>query len=239
MPHVLAEVVKNIKSVVGNSLPNAIILSHWDVDHILAVGYLDSSIIFNRKFIWLAPDLSLVPLAEISHSAYRLCLYLAIKAKLCLIQQAGAMVCNSGDGNFELWQGKGKRGHSTTSNNIGLIIKLKGLSHQNIHSISRPLYRKYRDCKILLSGDCEYEQMPSGIVNEQYSLLVAPHHGSNLIMPNFKAELDEGQCIISVGKNTFGHPGGKHIIELSKKEFKEFLPTNGRKSINFHIFNLG
>jgi hypothetical protein len=59
-----------------NRMPQALILSHWDLDHILGVVYCHKEV-YNR--IWIAPNINQIKNNSISNSALRLSKYLSLK----------------------------------------------------------------------------------------------------------------------------------------------------------------
>lgn len=181
--------------------PEGIILSHWDLDHIACVGSLNPEIIYTKNFPWIAPDLSLLPDADISQSALKLCCYVAYKASLYLCNSLGQCILESVDRNFSLWQGKGTAGQFTKANNIGLIIRLR--------------MPKQPEKKALLPGDCEYRMMPDALVNKSasdtngnYFFMVASHHGAEQNVGSL-VHADENVCslcVVTAGKD---HINGK------------------------------
>lgn len=202
--------------------PDAIILSHWDIDHILGVVFLNSEHIFNNT-IWLAPNFSCI--SNLSQSAYRLGFYLLSKKKIHLVENYNSCLYKSQDNKFKIWQGKGTataRG-GNKANNIGLLIELKDIvfnrgSFRKIHSSLWCLNN------ILLTGDCDYCKMPDLIANnmEDYDILMVPHHGADTTIPHFcnvNRPVDK-LAIISYGKNNHKHPGKfQHLPELMKNYY--------------------
>jgi hypothetical protein len=177
--------------------PNLVILSHWDLDHILGVCY-SSDRLFECH--WIAPDLNaLGPSTPVS--AARLAKFLHWKRKLFLVGQSFANIRIYRNAGFELWMGKCKQGSLSKANNSGLIITL------------------YNGNSALLPGDCEYNMLPNaiGIQSHFYEYIVVPHHCSKIDFPHTYLLPKWGKkcyAIVSVGDNTYGHPNSRHIREL-------------------------
>lgn len=222
---------------------DAVILSHWDMDHILAVGYYDSSIMFSNNMIWIAPDLTILTDEEITISAGRLAWYIARKCKAQFFNNLNGIIYGSGCSYFELWQGK--ENTSTPSlhkNSIGILvfIKQEGISVVN-HFVSLKKSGS-RMVKALFCGDCVYESIPDGLDGTMCDILVVPHHGSELTIPA-KIKGRGSSAIISSDKRetkkrkskgkTF--PGPKHVLNLIKRGFNHIYITENDGNISFWI----
>lgn len=75
---------------------------------------------------------------------------------------------------------------------------------------------KYRDFSMLLTGDASKSDLD--FISGSYDVLKVPHHGS--IYSLSQSMLDNtriGSAVISVGKNSFGHPSPLVIREFEKK----------------------
>lgn len=209
-----------------NSNPKVIILSHWDLDHILGVVDIgansspkDSYNVYTNCY-WIVPDLSL--LNNRSYSSERLCYYLLKQEVIWLVNHTN---CNSPilqQNNISIWQGNGRNSNGGRKNNIGLIIKIDYLSDISAQQ------------SVLLSGDCAYEAMPHQLIDNEYCLVISPHHGSRKTIPNLKAENHNARAVISVGENTYHHPDIEHISVLLKNDFRVYF-TAGCNKINWFI----
>lgn len=197
--------------------PHLVILSHWDLDHILGVVLCEKTIF---DINWIAPDMEKLPNYQYSVSASRLAKYLCWKNILFLIDEdlKGENVFYSES--FQIWKGLGDKGNNNDcgniynnvtkklnkANNFGLIITLNNNNNQ-----------------VLLSGDCEYQMLPCEIYNRniRYKYMLVPHHGSKmkLICPKLKSSInDDHYAFISYGYNHYGH---------YDKEHKTFLENMG------------
>lgn len=190
---------ENADKLIKKINPDCVILSHWDLDHILGIAKMTDKIF---ESYWIVPDI--VVERGFSGSAKRLICFLAWYNKTKLIS-----VCSKdNDMNntiifsnnvFELGKGTGNTYSSKTSpylcdtinslnfqNNFGLVLKVKGRKE---HAI--------------FAGDCEYKAFPKGFMTQYPDYLVAPHHGSkmdfNIGLNNSKAKL----AFISYGKNGY------------------------------------
>lgn len=201
--------------------PYCVILSHWDLDHILGIAKMTDEIF---DAYWIVPDIT--EKNGFSDSAKRLICFLAwySKTKLVSIRSKGDDMNNTiifSNDVFELGKGTGKTYSSKTSshlcdkinslnfqNNFGLVLKVKGKKEHTI-----------------FAGDCEYKAFPENFMKQYPDYLVAPHHGSkmdfDIEIKNLKVKL----AFISSGKNDYkckhstccdSHPHICHIRFLEK-----------------------
>lgn len=232
----LDEIQYAYNEMIPSFKPDAIILSHWDVDHILGIGTLDPSIY--SETVWMAPDLMILSEHSITQSAYRLCFYLAYKSRIYLVKSDDYQkpVYQSPKNHFYIWQGCCKgTGGATKANNIGLLLEIRNtdligpyLTH--FHCTSDPFTREALSCllelphciikkqgDVLLPGDCAYKAMPDEIQThlDKYTVLMVPHHAADKIIPDFCAGIKKDKAaIVSWGKNRHGHPGKNHLAKL-------------------------
>ncbi len=207
--------------------PDCVILSHWDLDHILGIAKMTDKIF---ESYWIVPDI--VVEKGFSDSAKRLICFLAWYNKTNLIS-----VCSKDDDMnntiifsnnvFDLGKGTGKTYSSKTSpylcdkinslnfqNNFGLVLKVKGRKKHTI-----------------FAGDCEYKAFPKNFMTQYPDYLVAPHHGSkmdfNIGINNSKGKL----AFISSGKNDYkckhskacnSHPHICHIRFLEELGYRVY-----------------
>lgn len=217
--------IKNAVSEYGNVIPNLIILSHWDLDHILGIPYANTAIWDSD---WIVPDLwglqrytykknGKIVYKYLSDSAKRLLKFITWKYpdKIMIIDEEWKKQCiySDSDGNFNLWCGERvtSKGYNaknmkyciTCANNFGLIISLRGEKNT-----------------ALLTGDCDYKIMPNDIWKSNYEYLIVPHHGSKMSEVLAKASSDDSIAVLSYGiMNTYGHPNNQHITELDKNGY--------------------
>lgn len=197
----------NIK-IFNELKPDIIILSHWDIDHILGLSYMENSLNNGDDIAWVAPVIS-NKFNEVSQSAKLLLAYLLRSERdVYLVNTIDSktdddrLVFNLSD-SFQIWQGNGKNGRFNKNNNIGLIVKINDPAG-----------------KILFPGDCEYSHMPDACMDE-YEYMVASHHGAKQDFDriDIKSTSQDAVCICSVGKNKYGHPTVEARQWLRKQGF--------------------
>lgn len=208
----------------------AVVLSHWDLDHILGVVYMNDDI-YKNNTLWVAPDLN-SPKVKAYASSSRLCKYMSWNPNVKLI-----MISDSLNNNqiypaklesFNIWKGKGNKDTLNEANNYGLFLELRLKSN------------------MLLAGDCEYSQMPDGVAKRffQFNHFVIPHHCSKISIPILiKGAFAKAKClglpspksaIISAGFNTYRHPDPIHITDVEGLGYKCLYTKN----TDFHLIDL-
>jgi len=154
-------------------IPSVVILSHWDIDHIKAIQFYETNDIFSTT--WVAPNITELPKPEISLYAKMICALICINER---VQNKRFLFLVSGGLNntvvykndfMRLSKTKGRRASnsSTKRNNYSLALEF------------------YKSKKLLLTGDSDYDNLPDCIHNEEYDVLVVPHHGSTNQEPIF------------------------------------------------------
>jgi beta-lactamase superfamily II metal-dependent hydrolase len=220
--------------------PQIIILSHWDLDHILGITNTADSI---YDSVWIVPDLwglkrfvakkksGEVNYKYVSDSAKRLLKYLDWRNRdnLLIIDDSFSrkqIYSNTLD-SVSIWTGercdksgmniKKKHYMITAANNFGLIIYLR-----NQYSA-------------LLPGDCEYQILPDDLLNKEVNYLVVPHHCSKMSEPNIKEAIYNRKAILSYGiHNKHNHPDMLNMKLLFDKGY-EIIPTAESDSIVLHL----
>ena len=187
--------------------PDMVILSHWDLDHILGVVYAGEHIFM---IPWIAPDLN-----DDAHpakaSAKRLAKYLELRGQLNLIPLTTKKFTKKGRQIFKndkatIGMAKGG-GMLTKINNTGIVIRMEG-----------------EEGYTLLAGDAEYSTWPSCIstikVPPKCSYLLVPHHASNMIYKGVPVtDSLQGRAIICASGDNEKHPLFTHLLELTKKGY--------------------
>lgn len=204
----------------------AVILSHWDLDHILAVGYYNPRILYAQDQIWIAPDINLLEPEECSVSAARLAGYVAKSSMLYLSNKLGKEL-GSRDNVFKLWQGLGtKKREATHNNNIGLLIEISGAGVWKIETATDRLEtKKERKIHALLAGDCPFDNMPEWLKKHTlYDFLITPHHGSDRTVPDIYGEEISAAVICAGSGGAF--PGDEHVKRLRENGFWGIYETS-------------
>lgn len=245
----IPEIDKNLNSLKRFKNIDAIILSHWDLDHILAVGYYRPEVIYSEKIVWLAPAVSLLYSSPSksktpSLGALRLACYLAEKCDLYLsTSRCFGKKLATGSPTVELWQGdpaKGKKTYNQYVNNIGLMIEVSGISPAFVgvsgqSFIGCPNGFYFSDMRALFCGDVAFEAMPSPLKKKQYNLIVTPHHGSDSTTPDLKGKNDATAIISSYATKGRSFPGSAHVLELVKMGFTHIMITEQKGNINIRM----
>lgn len=186
--------------------PSCVILSHWDMDHIIGCAYAEQSI-FTVK--WIAPHLISAKDKKPTKNSIRLANYLKVLGNLCLVDREQdekliATINCANEVQMNLWLGSGASKLSY-KNNEGLMIEIlhKGKVYPNI----------------LLAGDVPYKCMPN-LLNKQIDFIHVPHHCSNMELDALKGLCHKGECaIISTNREKDGNlnQNSFHYDELVKK----------------------
>jgi competence protein ComEC len=75
---------------------------------------------------------------------------------------------------------------------------------------------RYKNFSMLFTADAEKEALES--ITGNFDILKVPHHGSIYSLNEKLLDNSEiGNAVISVGKNSFGHPSPQVINELKKR----------------------
>lgn len=231
------EEVENAKRKIRDITPQIVILSHWDLDHILGVTNASDDI---YSATWIVPDLwglqtvrknGTIDGKIISDSAKRLLKYLdwKNKDKLIIIGDDLIKKCiyKNPTETISIWTGKrvakfgenanNKKFYITKSNNFGLIIYIKN------------------NYSALLPGDCEYSVIPDELLDKEINYLMVPHHCSKMSTPKIKASCGVNKAVLSYGiRNKHGHPDGLHMQQIYDEGY-QIIPTVGKEKIRLNL----
>ncbi|MCL2253321.1 MAG: hypothetical protein FWC09_02670 [Lachnospiraceae bacterium] len=178
-----------------------VILSHWDLDHILGISYAHESL---NDCVWVAPNFLHV-YNNVSMSVKRLCNYLVNSgAKLLLVDESfsNRIVYRSPCHKIEIWKGVEKSVNNISkANNSGLILKL---------SLNK---------KFLFLGDCENSVVPNRL-RDSYEYVMISHHGSKMSNPNclLKMSAINSCAYVSYGEESSGN---FHLNDNLEDEYKK------------------
>lgn len=232
-----ADIRANLSSFAKEQF-DAVVLSHWDTDHILAVEYYNEHLLYSKDMVWLAPDLNVLPWRNISHSAYILACYLRYKSRLYLSNNFDKKL-NIANKSFAIWQGKNRPTGSNSHNNaIGLIIELKGNGYTTINGSipAHHLTLRKKPVATLLTGDCPYDNLPEPLRTDRiYDILVSPHHGSKHTIPDLAGTKDS-TAIISCGIARSAYPKAQHVRKLLANGFPHIYVTKWVSNVHFEIY---
>lgn len=229
--------IKKAKNKIWVINPQMVILSHWDLDHILGVTNASDSI---YDAMWIVPDLwglqSLKGSGKIdnnliSDSAKRLLKYLDWKNSDNLIilgdDLSKRLIYENATKTMSIWSGERRsasgvndnkeRYNITKANNFGLMIFLKN------------------KLSALLAGDCEYSVMADDLLKKEVNYFVVLHHCSKMSKPLITAAKNEKKAILSYGlQNKFHHPNELHMRQLSDMGY-EIISTVGKVHIHLNL----
>lgn len=149
---------------IRHAQPSCVILSHWDMDHIVGFAYAKQRIF---DIPWIAPCLDGNG-KPYSINAYRLARYLECLSNLFLVDRSRgrmqiAQISNGEKEFMRLYLGGGRDGSITPVNSEGLYLEFYS-----------------RDTHIVLAGDVPYKCMMSKIWDSGINYLHVPHHCSNM-----------------------------------------------------------
>jgi competence protein ComEC len=92
-----------------------------------------------------------------------------------------------------------------------------GIDSDDVNETCLVMEVKYRDFSMLLTADAVKEVMDK--VRGEYDIFKVPHHGSIYSLSMDMLDKSKiGTAVISVGKNSFGHPSPIVINELKKRD---------------------
>ncbi len=186
------ETVSSIKNAITSEISTLkvddVILSHWDLDHILGVTYNSSCM--NKK-TWIAPDPNVLYKANSSNigiSQLRLLNYLHVvgRSKIMLVDTSAKEKELFTSDVLSIYLGSPKKRNLNALNNGGLIAKINNKEN------------------LLIPGDCENDFMPSAVTSATYDHVIVSHHGSIMSPPKFKGKKpnNKNKAYISIGMKT-------------------------------------
>ena len=229
--------IKQAKNEIWSINPQMVILSHWDLDHILGVTNASDSI---YDAMWIVPDLWGLQTTKrnggidnnlISDSAKRLLKYLSWKNNDNLIiigdDLSKRFIYENAAKTMSIWSGERRSASGvndnkekyniTKANNFGLMIFLKN------------------KLSALLAGDCEYSVMADDLLKEELNYFVVLHHCSKMSKPLITAAKNKKKAILSYGiQNKFHHPNELHMRQISDMGY-EIIPTVGKVHIHLDL----
>ncbi len=188
--------IKRSQQAIRHFKPHGIILSHWDMDHLIGVMFSNDSI---YDVDWIAPDPNILPDCQFSVNAARIAKYLESKNILNLVDSCERNNRIYKGTNISIWCGQGnvKGKRLTETNNASLIIEFD---------------------TALLPGDCEYLAFPMAMKKSLKKLMVVPHHCS--AMDSSTVITNKGaSAIISVSPRNKKRPDKNHMADLISKGY--------------------
>jgi beta-lactamase superfamily II metal-dependent hydrolase len=184
-----------------------LIISHWDVDHYHFLKTMHDATIQKLAFIIcrsFAPSLT---------SRAILSRLMQHNSNCILIQPDNRQATIRETPLFEYY-----------NNNRFIIFNSGSSRNRNKDGIS--ILVRNSASSILLPGDQHYSQLNHSILTQYLNYrhthsLVVPHHGGHAgkYQYNLFHQVKKGSAVISVGKNSYGHPFSKIINSLSGDRF--------------------
>lgn len=191
--------IRKLKKII----PNAVILSHWDDDHIIGSAYAGDEL-FNCT--WYAPQID-KPNAV---GATRLAMFLFLRGKLVVAERKDAA--------RELTTVR--NGSSKISFYLGANRALDGITKENCGGIVIEIQNDKKES--LFCGDVPYKAIKDVVWDkrtEGYDNLVVPHHGAEMSFHSIKGNRTKSVAVIcAVNNEDENRPSHSH---------KEILKTNG------------
>lgn len=207
--------------------PDGVILSHWDLDHILGITNMKDDI-FDCH--WIVPDID--KNSGFAISALRLYCFLDWYKKTTLI----AISSNKKSGyngqifysNNLIELGKGTGGVYQKKNSNYLCGDINSLNYNNNFGLM--LKVQGQNAEIIFPGDCEYEAFPHAFMTEFPEYLVVPHHGSkmlfNKVLPHKRAKRafilsgsNSYKCMLEKTNECRSHPHPCHLNFLNDRGY--------------------
>ena len=211
--------IKKAIDEIGLLDSDGVVLSHWDLDHILGVCY-NSKCLHSK--LWIVPDFEKLykrPRVSIK----RLCNYLLRNGNSTILMidttDINKEFYKSNINKIFLYLGEPKSANGINKmNNGGLILRLENTKN------------------ILLPGDCENSIIPSKAVAVPYNYVMIPHHGSVMSDPTVIAKPYTSAAYYSCGNVTGNCNIDVAIVDKYKeKGFSEVHCTRKLKK-NYKFF---
>ena len=192
-------------------IPNAVVLSHWDDDHIMGCVYAPEKLF---ECPWIAPEI----VKKNAISAKRLAAYLTKKNKLTIVQRNSAarklVEIKNPDSTITFYVGANRKFDLSKENCGGILIEIKNQQNGKL-------------TESLFSGDVPYKAVKSVIWDlrtEGYDNLIVPHHGSDMDCSALKVK--KSAVAIVCGDGTVTRPCKPHKEKLeSGKTGYEVITT--------------
>lgn len=213
---------------------DCIVLSHWDLDHILGCAYAPKHLFLHK---WIAPNF--LTKEEYSVSARRLAVYLNVIGSLMLVERKPTSLrtdafarITTGTSSISFWMGinpsprkvsvRNDEHWITPVNREGIIIEV--INYQGGNYINS-----------LLLGDVPYSSIPNGvnlIKGTSIDYLVVPHHGGYMDYHELDSSTISSNAHAIISASGIGsHPHTTHTKALDKK----FFQTSVTRDVDLYI----
>jgi len=229
--------IRRTQYAIKQMKPNATILSHWDLDHVIGVVFAKQDVF---RIPWIAPNINVLPKRQMSMGSLRVAKYLELYNRLFLVDNnlRNKLIYSTSTKSLKIWHGKGKEFKLTETNNAGLIIEFT--KEEVKEEVEEKVEKKVKngvkkEVRTLLPGDCEYLALPEdlGFSTKRFNHLVVPHHCSSMDTTCLNTtSKDEDIAIISVSKNNSIRPNREHRNFLEESANYKVELTGGRFCID-------
>lgn len=194
-------------------IPNAVILSHWDDDHIIGSVYARDELF---DCTWYAPQIE-KPNAV---GATRLAMFLLLRGKLLVVERKKAA--------RELISVKNSS--SKISFYLGTNGGLDGITKENCGGIVIEIQNNKKES--LFCGDVPYKAIKDVVWDkrtEGYDNLVVPHHGAEMTYCYIKGNRTKSVAVICADNNEEENkPSAKHKAVLEANKYKVKITEESR-----------
>lgn len=178
--------------------PNAVLLSHWDDDHIMGCAYQDDRIF---QCPWIAPEITKKNCVH----AKRLASYLAKMNQLTVIKRSSIArkLCSI------------KQTNSQISFYLGENARIKGITAENCGGMVIEIINKSksRTTESLFCGDVPYIAVKNVIWDKRtqgYDNLLVPHHGAKMDYSPLKVKQNANAIVCGNRDTRPGRPDKDH-----------------------------
>ena len=199
-----------------------LIISHWDIDHYLAVFEFDNDYLSNLgKIIFMAN-----PPSKTSQEAVK---------KIRSSQKNYGQILEISPADRGKGRGCSSILHLILQTNCFTLFKGTKSSNRNKSGLSIAIWTK--KSLAILPADHHYDQIDKYIIpylpKDLETYLIIPHHGGHAGAYKLIHKIKKAKtAIISVGKNQWKHPF-RYIIEELNIKFEKTWKTNIKSDFNF------
>ena len=203
----------NVKDAISHFKPNAVILSHWDEDHILGIVYANDKI---YECPWFAPEVNSFKL-----NARRLARYLFTKNVLTLIEKDKTEKQVAQEGDLKIFMGRNEGTDGIDVNNCSGLV----------------LVHEKADVKAIFCGDVPYKAIANELWNrgQGYDYLIIPHHARAMTVDGIVCSNPRNGIAIYCHKKK---GDSIHIRELHRKHYQKIYKTEDASNNKYFSINL-
>lgn len=194
-------IISNHEWLFLNKKQISLIISHWDSDHINLLCEVDDDFLRNICCVFYPPGILSMTAKQIAARIEKYCRFrVEISPKTRSIwNKCGIQRARSGD-RYILYTGENSR----ESNQSGLLLAINS-----------------ENATALLTADHTNYQVWNAVfhdakVHNKRLHIVVPHHGGNCGRTAVQTVVTPGIAVISVGRNTYGHPSRSTVADYRR-----------------------